>query len=119
MNEADADRVKRVSERLGTIRQTIAELTDDNTGFAVASVAYLTSIEYAVLQALLRVEKDCLGTNSPEHDSVVPVMHEAIRYALKGYHRYLCDYLKLDQTDVIRRSSAFREVISDICKEKG
>ena len=117
MDEADDERVKRISERFNLIKQTITELTDADTAFAVSAVAYLEGIQYTALCGLHRVQKHALEYGGT--DTLVQEMYEAVKGALKGFHRHLCDHFGLDQADIINRSSAFKEIVNDICKQRG
>ena len=117
---ADEDeRVTRLSERFATIRLALEELTDDDTAFAAATVAYLEVVDFIALQGFNDLVKRA-GTTPPElHKSLVLEMQEAVRMGLNFYHKQLCEYLKVDQVAAVKRSASFKEIVDDICKQRG
>lgn len=106
------DRVTRLSERFGLIRKALEELTDSDTAFAAATVAYLEVVDYLAMGGLEEVLKN------PTKERAVE-MHSAVRMALKFYHRQLCEYLEVNQDEAVKRSASFKEIVDDICKERG
>ena len=111
-----SDRSIRLAERFSTIKTTLTELCGDNLAFAISSVAYLEAIEYSVLQALRRVEMEA----DPEaRKGLRSLMHQEIKVTLQSYHREICEHLGVDQVVAIERSNAFKEIIDDICNQRG
>lgn len=115
------DRAVRLEGRFRTLQQTIEELTDRDTAYAVAAAAWLQGIEYATLQAFRRLDNEVgAGLQSKEHaEALISKLHLEIKTLLMSFHRELCLHLGRDQDAIIQRCASFREVIDDICKQRG
>ena len=87
--------------------------------FAAASVGWLEAIQYTVLQSLRRVQKDCLGDDPADWDTIVPEMNEEVKTLLQSFHKELCEHIAINQIEAIEASGAFKEVVDDICNQRG
>lgn len=114
------DRVTRLSERFQFIRTALAEVTqDEDLAFAAASVAYLEVVDFLSQQGLQQVARRGDTAQAEMYKSLVSEMQSGIRLALKFYHRQLCEFLEVDQVEAIKHSKAFKEIVDDICRERG
>lgn len=109
-------RSERLQTRFRVIQEAVAHVHGKDMAFAAASVAWLESLEYYCLQALRRIEK---YSDGPEARDEIPVLHKEIKDLLQSYHKEICEHLKLSQVQAIERSAAFKEVVNDICNERG
>jgi hypothetical protein len=84
--------------------------------FAAASVGWLEAIEYTVLQALRRMEGH---TEDLDLSEEISMLHQEIKALLQSFHKEMCEHIAINQTEAIEASSAFKEVVSDICNQRG
>ena len=112
-------RANRLSERFNTIRQTLKELHGDKVAFGAASAAWLSAIQYATRQALLRVAKEAHEDPDVSSIRLIAEMELEIEAMLQGFHKELCKSLEITQAECIPLAQSFQQVIEDICNQKG
>lgn len=111
-------RTTRLSERFKNIEQAVSMTVGPRMAFAASCVAKLEGIQYACLQALRRVQAEQLDSENPSQ-SIVPAMHQEIKDLLMSFHSQLCDHLCIEQSEAIKQSAAFKEIVDDICNQRG
>ena len=112
------ERARRISDRFHAIEQALALTTDKEVAYAAFAVAWLEGIEYFCLQALYKIES-FVDYPTPEDAVLVPLLHRQIRRQLLGFHEELCAHLGVSQERAIELSKHFKEVVDDICKDRG
>jgi hypothetical protein len=113
-SEVSSPRALELQQRFANVRQAMEELFGRDIAYATCCVGWLEAIEWTVLQALHKVEREA-GVHAT---NAVAEMHSEIKALLKSFHAELCEHLGLDQADIINRSGSFKEVIDDICNRR-
>ena len=107
------DRTKQLQERFKLIESAIGEKYGENTAFAAASAAWLQGIQYAALQALTKVKRGAGG----DVDRLIRDLEDELEAMLMSYHDDLCKFLEVEQDQIIKMATSFREVLHDIFEQ--
>lgn len=107
------ERTKQLQARFKLIQEAIGEKLGENTAFAAASAAWLQGIQYAFKQAMVRVKREAGGNT----DKLIAELEDELEAMLMSFHDDLCIFLEVEQSEIIKTSASFREVLHDIFQQ--
>lgn len=103
-------RAQRLTDRFDAIQGALELTIGREKAFAVALGAHARLIDTILLMYFHGVEDGKIS---------VEEAHAEIHWMLLSMHSDVCEFLNVDQTEVIHLFRHFEEIINDILKEKG
>ena len=113
-------KAERLQQRFRLIEESVAEVYGKPLAFAASTAAWLMAVQYATDRSMKRLNGfnlDAVSKAAAEEDRLLlDAEHEAM---LRGFHREICAYLKVDPEQALEVSKAFEQVVRDICLQGG